>query len=824
MKGFSIDPLSAALGFIAGILTVILFNWALEPLKSLWKQVKERSTRIKRWFSIGAVGHYREDLVAFAQKRHLGWSAAGLESIFTPPTLIIPPLEPQPDSGEILPPSQLTYLWPEMAALVPAKNPPSITLSQINSIRRAVLIAPDGSGKSAALAFLALKYARQDPDFSTTRLPIYVHLAEIELPEPDGKKKQKPVEDPLLNAVQQRGKRQRGRSIKAALRQALADMHAVVLLDGWDELELAERPLYTEWIGELLSAFPDNQYIVAGPVDGYGPLLMLNFTPLLIKNWSWKEAGQLARRWASVLGVHKNKAGSDLAQDGTPVPLEFWRAGQLPLDITLNLWLMFEGESPEPSRADLFRNSIQRILAPLGSGDISWPLEIGETVLCRLAHQNEHLVITRQQLRDMIRETLKSSGKYNRRIEGECVQALAEKSGLLIPWRKNNLVFSTPVIKHYFWSSFCASVIKNPQLGSLTPGKLAIILEFYFGLARPGDLVEKLLATPPGETYDALFVAAYAIREIPENQASKQKILIHLARLMANPQAPFALRERAIAALVDTRDEGVAYLLGKACKSPDTTMRILAAPGLGTLATNSPGRTGNKRSLEILLNSLNDDSELVKTAIIYALASTRAETALEGIIRILVDGKIETRRIAAEALAQTGADGRQVLLKALNNKNPQVRRTALFGLVCFSEPWAGEKLHSVFLEDTDWHVRSTAEDLIAEWESERSSPVVNELLPENMGWLVSWAAKRGEGVPTGERAFQVLERVLEQGTETEYRAAAARTLGEIGQESFFSIMKDNLHDPDLTVREAVFYAYVKLHRAWNKGLLSFPPD
>jgi hypothetical protein len=484
----------------------------------------------------------------------------------------------------------------------------------------------------------------------------------------------------------------------------------------------------------------------------------------------------------------------------------------------MNLWLMHKEEPTETNRAVLFRTVMQMMLAPLGKGDISWPLEIGEKVFCKIAHEmNESNIITGQQLRTAIRDVFASMDKKSRRLERECFKALGEKSGLLIKRSKDGMVYPSPVFKQFFWSSYCANLSDHDieMIQKWPTSKLATILEFYFGLADPSNVFDKLITATPNLFYDNLFIAARSIREISGNKDSKRKLLIQLARLMANPQVPFVLREKAVAALVGTRDKGVGYLFCKAVESTDEAMRLLGVAGLGTLVATFPDQTGSK-PLQVLIKGAQEESEPIRYAFIHALASTRAPTGLDGIVRILYEGKTESRRIAAEALGQIGNKGRKILLEALNEKNAQVRRAALFGIACFPDPWAIEILKNIVKIDNDWHVSSTAEDLIAVRESMDLSILLSQPLPENMGWLVSWAAKQGEGVPVGDKAYSVLQSACQNAKEPEIKAAAIRTLGDLCRESFLPVVENALNDS--IVREAAFYSYVKLNRAWNKGI------
>ena len=178
-------------------------------------------------------------MAEYAQHRHLGTGAALLKDIFVPTRLIAPLPEPQPDTGDILPTPQLPHLWPELAAQVAIQPPPTLTLGQMAaSARRVLLLAPAGGGKSTTLAYLALACARPDDyeelNFRPNSLPIYAHLAELDLPDSPEAEKELPAEEYLIKAAQNRAGTLTADTLPAVLRQALPDGRALVLLDGWD--------------------------------------------------------------------------------------------------------------------------------------------------------------------------------------------------------------------------------------------------------------------------------------------------------------------------------------------------------------------------------------------------------------------------------------------------------------------------------------------------------------------------------------------------------------------------------------------------------------
>jgi HEAT repeat protein len=331
-------------------------------------------------------------------------------------------------------------------------------------------------------------------------------------------------------------------------------------------------------------------------------------------------------------------------------------------------------------------------------------------------------------------------------------------------------------------------------------------------------LIERVLTAPADLLQESLFQAARWIADAQGKEQWMRPILIRLAKLMVDAKAPLALRERAAATLVGTQDKGVSYLLRQAAGSPDPVLRATVVPGLGALATELPGRPGDKGALEALIKVLQDESEEVKTAAIHALTVTRSEAAEEALIHTLLDADPPIRQAAAEAMARMGESGHHILQDALETDDILVRRAALAGLALIDEPWAEEKLDIIQREDAEWLVRSAAEEILTKRQETSSIEMIEQRPSDSLTWLVSWAAGRGEGVPGGPAATAMLQRVLKEAEEELARAAAARCLGDLGETRFIKPLSATLQDPSRSVREAALFSLATISHAWNKRL------
>ncbi len=776
---------------------------------------------LRAWAPLGAESRYRKELAEQVRHRHLGAGAADLESIFVPTSVVLPPAEPRPVSGAALPKHQLPYLWPELASQVAIEPPATLTLDQVvATVRRVALLAPPGGGKSTTLAYLALGGVAEAESVGQKdlppRLPIYAHVAELELDrEEQDDAEEREVELPLIEAFQGRSGDASAAAVQSLLKQRLADGRAVILLDGWDELAPVERPAYTQWLGELVARFAENQFIVSAPLAGYGPLVELGFAPLSLKSWGAEETIELAERWTAAM----RPASKGESEEPT---IDFWRPGMTPLDATMNLWLSMAGETPPAGRAQLYETSVRHLLQPFEEEGVNWPLEIGHDALDSLAAEMDRAssrMSSRSRLAATIGRFLRQRGGERGRVAQDCLHTLAESSGLLATWGEERLTFRTPAFYAYFRAhEIAASQVSPPAHPDSLDPEWSLRVALFIEMTSDSSFVEGLLAVPDDLHLDNLFLVASSLAGVAEDAAWKPALLVRLANMMADSTIHMALRERAAAALVGTGDKGISHLLRLAITETDPVLRALAAQGLGALADQRGGQPGDQQSLQALLNAMRKESTEVKAAVTHALAATGSRAAETAMVRALLEAAPEIKRPAAESLARMRGDGHQILQEALNEDDLAVRRAALHGLALIDEPWVDEKLQSVMREDKEWIVRSGAEEMLGKRRAEVPADAVGPIRADSLAWLAEWSTEKGAEVPEGPEAGALLVLVLQRSKEAAVRAAAARSLGDVADESFLKPLNVAYRDSSEEVREAAFYGLAKFGRAWNQRL------
>src|SRR5215217_8370615 len=147
------DPLSFAIGFVAGI----LFTWLLSRSRPLLTQIranaKEQRQAAQTRRSSGLEDNFRRITLRRAQGLHLASSLFSLDEILQEPRLIAPPARVEPGVVSIqedIISQTLPYMpaWPELAAIYRA---PTIGVTEaIAGGSNIVIVGAAGMGKTVA--------------------------------------------------------------------------------------------------------------------------------------------------------------------------------------------------------------------------------------------------------------------------------------------------------------------------------------------------------------------------------------------------------------------------------------------------------------------------------------------------------------------------------------------------------------------------------------------------------------------------------------------------------------------------------------------------
>ena len=195
-------------------------------------------------------------------------------------------------------------------------------------------------------------------------------------------------------------------------------------------------------------------------------------------------------------------------------------------------------------------------------------------------------------------------------------------------------------------------------------------------------------------------------------------------------------------------------------------VRWKAAQALGNMA-GLLVKAGYKRPVKSLIEALGDKDSIVRQVAAEALGEIGDPMAIEPLVKALKseDGNV----YAAVALAEIGEPALDALIKALEDRDENVRRVAAFGLGRTGDKRAIEPLIQA-LKDESSGVQFCAAEALARM-----------------------------GDATG---IELLTQYLRGANDHIVRFRAAYTLGQIGDERAVKPLKLHLRDPDPNVRVA----------------------
>jgi HEAT repeat protein len=301
--------------------------------------------------------------------------------------------------------------------------------------------------------------------------------------------------------------------------------------------------------------------------------------------------------------------------------------------------------------------------------------------------------------------------------------------------------------------------------------------------------------------FSNLFSIARWIPDAPKESAWVSEILKKFSGAFLAPTQFPSIRERALAALIASRDPNAVFVLRQGIRSANPVIRRLACVGLGAIAQAD--------AINDLRPMLVDDDAEVHLAAGLALGAIGTEEALKAMVQGLIEGEDVLKQAVAEALASLPGEGHNILKDAVEFEDIKVRRAAVFGLARIPAGWALVTLYRAMLEDAEWYVRAAAQ--VAFTQARDPDRAGLHAFPplQELPWLTEFAATMGEAVPEGDRALQLLVRILQQAPPLQ-RVKAAQTLAKLGRMGAAKPLYAALTDQEEPVRVAAYQALSEL--------------
>jgi HEAT repeat protein len=776
--GFQFDLPEFILGALIGIAASTLFTRSVPWVNQALQWAKGQVNQISLGMPSGPIDRYRRELTAYVQGFHLARPLFALEDIALAPSILAPSIASDPMHNEPRPEDTLGVLpnLPDCDHLSAIYQAPTLPLPLAMSHAANLLLTGElGSGKSTALAYLALRVAQRDPAMGvlTELTPFFVHAANLRL----DRRGRDPL-DVMIGAAQMTVSGGMASRLPAYLRLAFRQKRALVLVDGLDEFPLEQIEPAAEWIESLLQTYPETRLIAAGPIFGYDGLVShAGLAPVLLAPWSDNDQRQFLTRWGAAWQQHvspslpKSRLG-----DLDPSLLCGWMIGSArgtsPLEFTLRTWAAYAGDARGGGIVDAFEAYLTRILSSEE----------------RTAAEDAAFGWIEQAGGAMAERSLR---------RGTPVSELVE-AGIFVRRDATRVSFAQPGVGAYLAAKGIAKtgVPEAALENEMGPGGAALL--YFAAIGDGGPLAERWLQ-PSGDPLERTLIAAgRLLRHAPRKAAWRQSVLRSLAQVLQSPQKPYGLRLRAVHALVQSSEPTAGILFRRLLATEAASTRILAALGLGGVR--------DEESVAALVEVIKRDRDLLaRQAACLGLVGIGTEPALEALGRALLEAEEGVRLAAAEALACNPDEGYGMLREAVEVDNLLTRRAAVFGLSRVPEPWALEILDKVQVDDGQWVVRGAA----AEAAERRRNPPWKVRPPvreaAELPWLVTFATRVGSGIAPGRAALEMVRRALSSGT-IEEQLSALEALAYVGGEEFRIDMQQALHSNDAHLRDAAFEA------------------
>ncbi len=855
------DFISFLIGFVSASVIAFVLYRIRGQLATVRGQAETQAGSTRQFITNTSEARYYGDLVKTLNAYHVAGEHTKLTDVYVEPRFVRAPdpVDPTAEKG-----SNVFKVVPVLHDMPGSYGPYNIETLTINDLRAGethlALLGVPGSGKSTALAIMGLMAANEieiqvldteseqvfedelkglnaedrdkaikqrqdiqqraldhlkqiqekDEEEGTTirtavdfnrMLPILVHLRDVDLrPEAygvqqaDGKKPAKALDpaEPIVKALQRRASAITASTLPRMIYRRLNEGTCMVLIDGYEDLPVDQRPQKLQWLKQLLEFYPGNFIVVTGPASGFDPLVNLGLTPIFMRAWTDLDFETLVQRWAiswpTIAGTAKKPA--PLPEERIVRRVALNNRGRLPLDVTLKAWTAFSGDEQEAGRRGWYDYFVRQAL----------PVKEVRPALEKLAAailDQGGAPLSKDKMKEILTAALTGSdGKPAANVD-ELLGKLTGQSELMIDWPGDQYAFVHPLVTGFLGAEALAKGSPEMLTAAITNPAWEIALPFAAAFVPLDAAVTQRLGSSPDLLYTSLFSVVSWLPDAPPNAPWRAEIFKRLtAALMAPSQYP-AIRERGMAALVVSRDKNILFILRKALLATDPVIRRLACIGLGAL--------GETEAIKDLAPVLADPDPQVQLSAGLALGAIGSETALETMLSGLVEGEQELRQAVAEALAAVPGQGHAVLRDAITSKDMMVRRAAVFGLARIKSAWSLAMLYRALLEDEQWYVRNAAEQAFRQVERPEGSGAMRHPEADGLAWLVAWAATKGEGVPAGPNARQVLIRVLQEGDPAS-RAAAALTLANLGHVPALKPLYGALRDKDEKVRVAVYEA------------------
>jgi len=812
------------IGFVMGIVTTILFQRARPLLKQIRENAKEKREEAQVRRTSGLEDNHRRLTLRRAQGMHLAAQIFALDDILQEPKLIAPPIQVEPGVASIqedIISQTLPYMpdWPELAAVYRA---PTLDLIEaVTGEGNVVIVGAAGTGKTVALAHLASLAANLKVQLGAGRdaVPFLYHIADLQLTSD-------PSKDPLTiltNAASERAPVFDLRRMPEFVKQSFNSGTALLLIDGFDEVDPQTQTQIVAWFKALGEMYPRARIVTTGTANQLNGLIGIGFHPLALMPWSNRRTSGFIRQW----GEAWTRTFEPTLSTVDPILLNEWlemdNTGLTPFELTLKTWSAYAGDSLGPRVLDHIATHVRRV-APSGTPVAALELLAMQVVLTSqpifdprtargwvkqydIVDDNQPIEAAETISTDENGEPVPLTESQKIRIKKSKAKSAVPSYGLLSKMVESGLLVSHPNEKMRFLHPLFNGYLAGQAIGDNDADTTLLAQPEWDGktvalqyLAARGDasaVADILLKQSDLPLHSSTFIVARWLRNAPKDAKWRAKAFASLLAILQAEGQPITLRAQAMAAFVTSGDPGAATLFRQLLSSRSFTVIPLAALGSGALC--------DKKAIPALEEVMQAPVSAVRRAACLALVAIGMDKSFEAVAHALLEGDDELRRAAAQALANDPKEGHEALREGATLPDIMVRRAVVHGLARVEQPWALELLQHLQVEDDQWAVRNLANQYVEE--ITKHDPRVPKRLtpPSETPWLIEFATKQGTGIPRGGPATDVLIAALKHGS-TEERLAAIPYLKRNANEGIIGALYNCVYGEDPEVSEASFLA------------------
>jgi HEAT repeat protein len=758
---------------------------------------------------------------------HLAAPLFALDEVLQEPRLLAPPARVEPGGPvetEDITALTVPYMpaWPELAAIF---NAPTLSLEQaLAGGTNLVIIGQPGIGKTVALAHLASLAANRSETLGPLKdaIPFLVHIADLKLPISDAK-------DLLSSIIEISSEHASvldlGR-IPAFVQNSFRAGHALLLLDGYDELTPDGQQTVSDYLKLLMQEYPKIRVATTGAPEYLDGLIPLRFSPLVLAGWTKPRITSFIQRWGELWErfVSVESWAQSNLKPVDPILLNVWldsdNQSLTPFELTLKVWGAYAGDALGPHILETIASHVRR-LAPANT-----PLAALEALAMQVTLTGQPIFDPRK-ARDWVKsfeppeeaeaavqseapaesEEEPTAPKEDRKKERRKTKVMPAatpgllgkmaSSGLVVAHANNKMRFIHPVVGGFLAGHALSSFKVDETLLNQSDwaGKI-LAMRYLAAHADVSELVKKMLEWSRLPMHRPLLTAARWLRDAPREAPWRNKIMARLAELLQTEGLPLTLRGQALTAFVLSNDPGVPALFRQLTNTLSFELMRLLALGSGAVR--------DVKAIRNLEGILEAPSISARRAACLALVAIGTTEALEIVAHTLLNADEDLRRAAAESIANDPNEGHAMLKDGAGLKDILSRRAVVYGLARVDEPWALELIQKMQVEDDQWVIRNSASEVLEARNVAKDPRVPRPLRPPSESpWLIEFAGTQGVGITPGAPATEVLVAALKS-TKDEERLAAIPYLKLRPTEGVIKALYGAMYGDDPELRESAY--------------------